>query len=235
MFIFSRKTIHTFPGKNLSGNTILFTIFVSLALTFFSPAAHSASKTILVLGDSLSAEYGIARGTGWVALLEKRLQQESRNLSERVTVVNASISGETSSGGKTRLSALLSKHHPAIVIIELGANDALRGLALKASENNFRDMIQLSTQANAKVLLIGMRIPPNYGRNYTEQFFTMYARVAKDTHTALLPFFLEGLADKPELFQPDRLHLLAAAHPMILNNVWPYLHRLMTIPNKKTS
>ncbi|QJQ04848.1 arylesterase [Undibacterium piscinae] len=197
--------------------------FLFAVIALFCTAAHSASKTVLVLGDSLSAEYGIARGSGWVALLEQRLQQNKID----ATVINASISGETSSGGKARLAALLTKYHPHILIIELGANDALRGLALGASETNFRDMIRMSKQAKTKVLLVGMQIPPNYGRDYTERFFSIYPRVAKDTNTALVPFLLAGVADKPELFQADRLHLLATAHPAILDNIWPQLHLLL--------
>lgn len=199
------------------------TLLIFFVLTTFAAAAHSASKTVLVLGDSLSAEYGLARGTGWVALLEQRLQQ--KNIP--ANVINASISGETTSGGKARLESLLKKHRPEIVIIELGGNDALRGLALSASEKNFREMIQLCYASKAKVLLVGMQIPPNYGRDYTEQFFSIYARVAKDTRSDLVPFFMEGVANKPELFQADRIHLLATAHPALLNNVWPHLQNLL--------
>lgn len=202
---------------------LIFSAFTSLTFTVFAAAAHSASKTVLVLGDSLSAEYGLARDTGWVALLEQRIQQ--KNIS--ANVINASISGETTSGGKARLENLLKKHHPEIVIIELGGNDALRGLALSASEKNFRAMIQLSNASKAKVLLVGMQIPPNYGRDYTEQFFSIYARVAKDTRSELVPFFMEGVANKPELFQADRIHLLAIAHPALLDNVWPHLQNLL--------
>ncbi|MBI3286010.1 MAG: arylesterase [Burkholderiales bacterium] len=194
-----------------------------LIMTMMMPAAHSASKTILVLGDSLSAEYGLARGTGWVALLEQRLQHQKIP----AMVINASISGETSSGGKARLQALLDKHHPDIVVIELGGNDALRGLALPASEANFRDMAAMSKKVKAKVLLIGMQIPPNYGRDYTERFFSMYARIAKENNIALVPFLLSGVADQPQLFQPDRIHLLAEAHPVLLENVWPHLFALL--------
>nr|WP_227869607.1 arylesterase [Undibacterium parvum] len=196
---------------------------IVLAVCCFVTAAHSASKTVLVLGDSLSAEYGIARGSGWVALLEQRLQHEKLD----IVVVNASISGETSSGGKTRLKALLQKHQPHILIIELGANDALRGLALKASEENFRDMISMANADKSKVLLLGMQIPPNYGRDYTARFASMYGQIAKDTQTALVPFFLAGVAEKQELFQADRLHPLASAHPVILDNVWPQLQILI--------
>lgn len=209
---FSQKFAHA------CGKLMMFAVCALLAT-----AAHSASKTILVLGDSLSAEYGLARGSGWVALLEQRLQQKKI----AATVINASISGETTSGGKTRLEALLAKHHPDVVIIELGGNDALRGLALAASEANFRDMVTLAKAARAKALLVGMQIPPNYGRDYTERFFSIYARVAKDNKVALVPFLLEGVADQPQLFQPDRIHLLADAHPALLDNVWPHLLPLL--------
>jgi acyl-CoA thioesterase-1 len=192
-------------------------------LSVFGVAAHSASKTILVLGDSLSAEYGLARGTGWVALLEQRITQSKLS----ANVINASISGETTSGGKARLESLLKKHRPDILIIELGGNDALRGLALSASEKNFRDMISMATSVKTNVLLVGMQIPPNYGKDYTERFFSIYARVAKDTKSALVPFLLAGVADKPELFQADRIHLLAAAHPALLDNIWPQLQILL--------
>ncbi|MEO6919270.1 MAG: arylesterase [Collimonas sp.] len=185
--------------------------------------AYSASKSILVLGDSLSAEYGLARGTGWVALLQQRLGTEKI----AATITNASISGETTSGGKTRLPALL-QHKPDIVIIELGANDALRGLQLNATESNLRAMISAAQQAKSKVLLVGMRIPPNYGRDYTEKFFAQYATLARQAKVPLVPFLLDGVADKPELMQADRMHPIAQAHPIILNNVWPQLKPLLT-------
>jgi acyl-CoA thioesterase-1 len=198
-------------------------LILPIAICLFGTTAHSASKTVLVLGDSLSAEYGLARGTGWVALLDQRLQQKKI----AANVINASISGETTSGGKTRLPELLSRHHPDIVIVELGGNDALRGLALSASESNFRDMVAMSKASKAKVLLVGMQIPPNYGRDYTEKFFSMYPKVASDTKVGLVPFLLEGVADKPELFQADRIHPLAKAHPAMLDNVWPHLNSLL--------
>ncbi|MFJ2988786.1 arylesterase [Collimonas sp. NPDC087041] len=185
--------------------------------------AYSASKSILVLGDSLSAEYGLARGSGWVALLQQRLKQEKLDAS----TTNASISGETTSGGKTRLPALLQQH-PDIVIIELGANDALRGLQLKATEDNLRGMIDAAQKAKAKVLLVGMRIPPNYGRDYTEKFFALYGTLAKQTKVSLVPFLLAGVPDKPEMFQADRIHPVAQAHPIILDNVWSGLKPLLT-------
>ena len=183
---------------------------------------HSASKSLLVLGDSLSAEYGLARGAGWVALLQKRLQAENIP----IDVINASISGDTTSGGTARLPALL-KQRPNIVIIELGANDALRGLQLKATESNLLAMIAAAQKVNAKVLLIGMRIPPNYGPDYTKKFFALYSTLAAQTKVPLVPFLLEGVANKPEWFQADRMHPTAEAHPTILNNVWPKLQPLI--------
>jgi acyl-CoA thioesterase-1 len=188
-----------------------------------SGAAYSAPKTVLVLGDSLSAEYGLARGAGWVALMEKRLKDDKLD----AHIVNASISGETTSGGRTRLPALLSQHKPDIVVVELGANDGLRGLPVAAATDNLRTMILQSQQNRAKVLLVGMRIPPNYGRSYTESFAGMYTALARQYKLALVPFMLEGVALDPANFQADRLHPLASAHPTILNNIWPQLAPLL--------
>ena len=187
------------------------------ALLLAAALAHSAPKKVLVLGDSLSAEYGLTRGSGWVALLEQKLKAEKID----ATIVNASISGETTSGGRTRLPALLAQHHPALVVIELGANDALRGLPLAAAEANMRAMVDVARKNHAQVLLVGMRMPPNYGRDYTERFFGMYKTVATQLKAPLVPFMLEGVAEKPALFQPDRLHPTAQAHPAILANIWP--------------
>ena len=188
-----------------------------------SASAYSAPKTVLVLGDSLSAEYGLARGAGWVALLEQKLKAEKID----ARIVNASISGETTSGGRARLPALLNQHKPQIVVIELGANDGLRGLPVPAAEANLREMASMSQKQNAKVMLIGMRMPPNYGRAYTERFFNMYENLAKEVKAPLVPFMLEGVADKPALFQADRLHPNADAHPSILNNIWPTFKALI--------
>lgn len=187
-------------------------------------SAYSASKTILVLGDSLSAEYGLPRGTGWVALLQKRLAEEKID----ALVINASISGETTSGGLTRLPTLL-RQHPSIVVIELGANDGLRGLSLAAAESNLKSMIGAAQSAHAKVLLVGMQLPPNYGPDYTRKFAALYGNLAKSFRTTVLvPFLFAGLEDKPQLFQADRLHPLAEAQPILLNNVWPSLKPLLT-------
>jgi acyl-CoA thioesterase-1 len=177
---------------------------------------------VLVVGDSLSAEYGLARGTGWVALMERRLQRERVG----ATVVNASISGDTSSGGRTRLPALLAEHKPTHVIVELGGNDALRGLPLTMTRENLAAMLRAARDAGAQVLLLGMRMPPNYGRAYTQEFETMYAALAKSEGAALVPFMLAGVADSPQaasLFQDDRIHPTAQAHSIIVDNVWPVL------------
>ena len=182
-----------------------------------SASAYSAPKTVLVLGDSLSAEYGLNRGSGWVALMEHKLKTEKIG----ATVVNASISGETTSGGRSRLPALLAQHRPDVVVIELGANDGLRGQPVAATEANLKSMIELAHQNKARVLLVGMRMPPNYGRDYTERFWGMYKNLAQQFKEPLVPFMLEGVADKPALFQADRLHPNAQAHPIILSNIWP--------------
>jgi len=179
---------------------------------------------VLVVGDSLSAEYGLARGSGWVALLEQRLQREKVG----ATVVNASISGDTTSGGRTRLSSLLEQHKPTHVIIELGSNDALRGLPLAMTRDNLAAMVRAARDSGAQALLMGMRMPPNYGRTYTQEFETLFASLAKAEGAALVPFMLAGIADSPNaatLFQEDRLHPNAQAQPIIFDNVWPVLSK----------
>ncbi|MDP2005456.1 MAG: arylesterase [Rubrivivax sp.] len=181
---------------------------------------------VLVVGDSLSAEYGLARGSGWVALLETRLAREG----VAASVINASISGDTTSGGRARLPALLSRHQPQVVVIELGGNDALRGLPLASTEANLRAMAKAAKAAGARVLIAGMAVPPNYGRKYGDDFIALFATVAKAEGTALVPFLLAGVADVPDaeaLFQPDRIHPKAEAHPRLLANVWPVLRPLL--------
>jgi acyl-CoA thioesterase-1 len=200
-----------------------FRSLLALALMLLATSAYSASKTILVLGDSLSAEYGLARGTGWVTLMENRLKTERIDAS----TVNASVSGETTSGGRARLPALLDRHRPSVVIIELGGNDGLRGLPIKSTEANLNVMITAAQKANARVLLVGMQIPPNYGRAYTEQFAAMYAKTAREHKTPLVPFLLQGVADQEQLFQADRIHPTAGAQPIMLNNVFPHLKPLL--------
>ena len=192
-------------------------------LTIFVMPAYSASKTVLVLGDSLSAEYGLARGKGWVSLLENQLLSAKID----VKVINASISGETTSGGKTRLSALLQQHKPTILIIELGGNDGLRGLALKTTEANLRDMIKLASVSKAQVLLLGMQIPPNYGTAYSKQFAEIYTAVGKEKNVKLVRFFLAGLEDTEKFFQADHIHPNELAQSILLANIWPSLQFLV--------
>ncbi len=224
-------------GKLLRSNLLI--ALILLVLGFFGRAyaePSAASQTsppkqgsqshlpvLLVLGDSLSAEYGISRGEGWVNLLERRIN----NKEPAWQVFNASISGETTAGGLSRLPDLLQQKKPQLVIIELGANDALRGLALSSSEKNLRTMVQLSLKAKAKVLLLGMRIPSNYGATYSKQFASMYATIATAENISLVPFFLKGVAEKPELFQADRLHPRAEAQTILLQNVWGKLAPLL--------
>jgi len=199
-----------------------------LLMSFYSCA--QTSPVILVLGDSLSAEYGLARGTGWVHLLEQQLEKDKSSW----TVFNASISGETSSGGMSRLPSLLTQKQPGIVMIELGANDALRGLPIAQTETNLRRMIQMSKKSGARVLLFGIQIPTNYGQSYTTQFKKLYQQLANEEQIELLPFFLEGVATKPELFQADRLHPNVKAQSILFKNVWgsmtPYSNLLKKSP-----
>ena len=186
----------------------------------------SPTATLLVVGDSLSAEYGLERGRGWVALLAARVAREK--LAPKV--VNASISGDTTAGGRSRLPALLALHKPRWVLIELGGNDALRGLPLASTQANLTAMAGAAKAAGAQVLIIGMAVPPNYGRLYGEDFIALFAKVAKAQGAALVPFLLAGVADVPNadaLFQADRIHPKAEAHPRMLNNVWPVLRPLL--------
>jgi acyl-CoA thioesterase-1 len=197
--------------------------------TVLTPAlaqGADGTRTVLVVGDSLSAEYGLKRGTGWVALLEKRLAAEK--IAARV--VNASISGDTSSGGRSRLPALLAQHKPAVVVIELGGNDALRGLPLSMTEDNLAAMTQAAQKAGARVLLVGMQVPPNYGADYGRRFGELFGKVASANKAAVVPFFLKGVADGADplrLFQRDRIHPTEEAHPLMLDNVWPELRKLV--------
>ena len=192
------------------------------------PAMAAAPKAplILVVGDSISAEYGLAHGQGWVALLAQRLAE--KKLAQQIQ--NASISGDTTSGGLARLPALLQQYKPAVVIIELGGNDALRGLPLASSRANLRAMVQAAKAAGAKVLLLGMQVPPNYGASYQREFAAMFEQVASQDKAALVPFLLKGIADQADAqawFQPDRIHPLARAHPLMLELVWQGLKPLL--------
>ncbi|MEO8418654.1 MAG: arylesterase [Methylophilaceae bacterium] len=196
-------------------------------------ATPATAPTILVYGDSLSAAYGIPRDQGWVALLQQHL--ESQGLPHRVA--NASISGETTSGGASRMKSVLEQYQPDIVLLELGANDGLRGLPLADIQRNLVAMIEASQAAKARVVLLGMKIPPNYGPHYTRQFAECYAMLAQRYHLPLVTFFLTGIAGRPELVLDDGLHPTAAAQPMILNTVWkvlqPELDRKPVKPSKR--
>ena len=201
----------------LSRKLITIPMVCTLFCLFISNGTQGQTNpVILVMGDSLSAEYGLARGTGWVKLLENKLHKESSPW----IVFNASISGETSSGGLSRLPKLLEQKKPGIVLLELGANDALRGLSIQESEKNLRKMIQLSKSSGAKVLLFGMQIPPNYGQDYTKQFEKLYPQLAHQERVELLPFFLKGVAADINLFQADRIHPNEKAQNILFKNLW---------------
>jgi acyl-CoA thioesterase-1 len=189
-------------------------------------AGAQANREIVVVGDSISAEFGLARGSGWVALLGQRLA--AQKLPWKVD--NASISGDTTAGGLARLPAVLKQRHPRIVVIELGGNDALRGTPMTETRKNLDAMAALAAQAGARVVIAGMMVPPNFGRKYQAEFAQMYADVAAAHHAALVPFIFAGIADRPDAddwFQADRIHPLAKAHPIILDNVWAQLKPLL--------
>jgi acyl-CoA thioesterase-1 len=196
--------------------------WLMLILLLFAPSA-GASPAILVFGDSLSAGYGIASEAGWVSLLQQRLT----NHHYAYRVINASISGETTMGGRTRIKSVLAAHKPAIVILALGANDGLRGLPLEPLKANLDAIIQACHADRARVLLIGMRLPPNYGVAYMEHFSDIYPALAKKHKTPLLPFLLEGMGDKRELFQADNHHPTAAAQAIVMENVWARLKPML--------
>lgn len=191
------------------------------ALCLLPGISRAQQQTILVFGDSLSAAFGIPREAGWVSLLQQELQRSH----PQYRVVNASISGETTSGGHQRIAAALRQHHPAIVILELGANDGLRGTPIKEIEANLGALIQASRKAKAKVLLLGMKLPPNYGADYTTRFAALYSTLAQRHRVALVPFLLAGVA--PEQFQADNLHPVAAAQARILDTVFQKLKPLL--------
>ncbi len=246
------NTYNTFNALLLYAGLALYLV-ASPASSKAATAASSSKPAprVLVIGDSLSAEYGLKRGTGWVTLLENRMAESvkatknvkntTKNIAPHATntpataefsIINASISGDTTSGGRSRLAPLLDLHHPTHVIIELGANDALRGLPIAMTEDNLNAMTQTALKSGAKVLLMGMQIPPNYGADYTRQFSATFAKVAKankvGNNVGLVPFMLKGVADSPEyilLFQADRIHPTEAAQPRILANIWPELQK----------
>jgi acyl-CoA thioesterase-1 len=192
-------------------------------IVLWLPGTAAAAKSILVLGDSLSAAYGIARERGWVNLLAERLKREHPDY----IVVNASISGDTTGGGRHRLRPLLDKHQPSVMILELGGNDGLRGMSVSQIRSNLAAIIQETQAFGARVLLVGMKMPPNYGEVYTQSFEALFYELARTHRTALVPFLLEDFADKPNLFQPDRIHPTEAAQPIMLDRVWKELKPLL--------
>ena len=205
----------------ISGNALAATA-IPTANAAENPAA-TAKPTIVVLGDSLSAEYGLPRDTGWVALLRARLASERIDYS----VANASISGDTTSGGLARLPLVMQRIRPSIVIVELGANDALRGVPLATTESNLRAIVAQIRKGDAKPVLVGMYVPPNYGPDYTRNFHAIYGQLSEELNVPLVPFLLAGFSDKPELFQADQLHPTQQAQPLLLQNVWPTLKPLL--------
>lgn len=182
------------------------------------------AATVLVIGDSLSAGYGIDSKQSWVSLLEERLKEKN------ISVINASISGDTTAGGRTRLPKLLEQHQPSWVLIELGANDGMRGLSLKSMRENLEQMIQLVQQNKAIPVLIGIKLPENYGTKYVEKFYEIYQQLTKQYQIALVPFLLEGIALNPDFFQNDGIHPTAAAQPFLLENVWVHFQPLLQKP-----
>jgi acyl-CoA thioesterase-1 len=202
---------------------LLAVICMGLSLIVPARADAEGNPVVLVLGDSLSAGYGIALEQGWVALLQARI--ESQGLPHRV--VNASISGDTTDGGLTRLPGLLARNQPALIIVELGANDGLRGFAPTQIERNLVDLVRQAQAADANVVVAGVRLPPNYGAAYTEAFQRIFAAVAEQTDAALVPRLLEGISEDRSLMQADEIHPTAAAQPKILDNLWPVLFPLL--------
>ena len=203
---------------------LLCALFAALAASAYAAAA----PVVLVLGDSISAGYGLPANKGWTTLLQQRL------VAERYPhrVVNASISGDTTAGGRARLDALLTKHHPAVTVIELGGNDGLRGGSLDALQANLVAMTAAAQKSGSRVLIVGLRLPPNYGPAYVRRFETIYADVARERKAALVPFLFEGFAEDNAMFQPDRIHPVIAAQARLLDNVWRELKPLLGEPGK---
>ena len=195
----------------------------TIALAGSGQAQEAEPYTLLVFGDSLSASYGIAEEEGWVTLLENKLAQGKYPY----RVVNASVSGETSTGGLARLPAMLQNHEPDLVFLELGGNDGLRGLPIEVLKENLMKMVEMSREAGAEVLLAGIQIPPNYGPRYTVPFFQMFGEIAQDNGISLVPFLIDGIPQQPELMQNDGIHPKAEAQYMIVDNVWPFLEPML--------
>jgi acyl-CoA thioesterase-1 len=197
--------------------------FLSAGLGLLLVFQGAMAGTVLIVGDSISAAFGLDTRVGWVSLLEQRLAKEGY----KEKVINASVSGDTSAGGQARLPALLAEHKPDLVVLELGGNDGLRGQPPAQLQQNLTDMVKQSKAAGARVLLLGMKIPPNYGERYTTAFAAVYAKVAEDTDAALVPFMLEGVGGRPDMTQNDGIHPNVQAQPYLLDNVWPVLKPLL--------
>ena len=196
---------------------------LSAGLALLCMAQSATAGTVLIVGDSISAAFGLDTREGWVALLEKRLRSEG--YSDKV--VNASISGDTSGGGQARLPALLAEHKPSVVVVELGGNDGLRGQSPTQLKQNLASMIDTSRAAGAKVLLLGMKLPPNYGARYTTAFAEVYSSLADEKNVGLVPFFLQGVGGVPELMQTDGIHPAQEGQPTLLENAWPAIKPLL--------
>lgn len=226
---FFRKQLHTpQPARSLR-RTLSLGLAAACATVLIGtgPTAQAAGSThpvLLVFGDSLSAEYGLKRATGWVALVQDRLKREG--FPHRI--VNASISGETTAGGLVRLKALLDRHKPAAVVIQLGANDGLRGLPVAQTERNLKRMLEMARAIDSKPMLVGIRVPPNYGLDYARQFDAVFTKVGRDTQTPVVPFFFEGFAERSNFFQADGIHPNEQAQPSMANLVWPVLTTILT-------
>ncbi|WP_082627924.1 arylesterase [Pseudohongiella spirulinae] len=213
-------------GKSFKAGTLIRALLIGFWVVLIAPGAladQNNTPVILVFGDSLSAAYRMEESQGWVALLQQRLRE--RDYAHHV--VNGSVSGETTGGGLARLPAQLAGSEPDIVILELGGNDGLRGLPVAAIRSNLQEMIELSQQAGARVLLVGIQIPPNYGPRYTEPFYAQYQELAEQYGTELIPFLLDGIADHPQWMQDDGIHPTAEAQPMIVDIVWPVLESML--------
>lgn len=202
--------------------------FCALLAALAASTCAVAAPAVLVLGDSISAGYGLPAETGWTTLLQRRLAAEHYPHQ----VFNASISGDTTAGGRARLDALLARHHPSVTVIELGGNDGLRGGSLDAMQANLDAMTVAAQKIGSRVLIVGMRLPPNYGPTYVRRFETTFADVARERKAALVPFLFEGFAEDNAMFQPDRIHPVVAAQARLLDNVWPRLKPLLGEPVK---
>ncbi len=205
--------------QKLNRRHALASLLLAFGLLLQTSFTLASTPVILVFGDSLSAEYGLKRGSGWVSLMQDRLK--AQGFPHRI--VNASISGETTAGGAARLSAVLKKHRPDLVILELGGNDGLRGLPITQTRDNLRSMVRMTHANGAKTLMVGIRVPPNYGPDYARQFDQLFEAVAKELRIPVVPFLLEGIAENPQMFQADQIHPNEQAQPKMLQHVWTAL------------